>query len=153
SFMTAAEATAITTDKVPEAIRQDDHSCKYKSNPDDGMVVEVYQTGGQIQMNAQKNAAGLLQGMGAAVADKGGAGADTAELLKKDGTAAPKLGDEAMWGMNSLLAVRKGDAYVSVTPPIMHDPASHSGYPLVKEAEKRAIAQKAMETILARMGG
>ncbi|WP_404338555.1 hypothetical protein AB2M62_06270 [Sphingomonas sp. MMS12-HWE2-04] len=72
-------------------------------------------------------------------------------MLKRDNSAAPKLGDEAMWGANDTLSVRKGDAFVEVTPPLMHDPANHSGYPLVRKEEKRAIAQAIATKVLERL--
>ena len=150
SLMTAAEITAITTDVVTKADRND-ATCNYRSDPKDGTQVTVYATGGAKQMETVRASARLLGGMGASVADKGGAGADVNTLLKPDKTKAPALGDEAMWELNDTLAVRKGDAFVEVSPPIMHDPATHTGYPLVKKEEKRAIAEaiatKALEKL------
>lgn len=150
SYLTADEVTAITTDKVIETIRDDD-TCRYKTNPDDGMRVMVVTSGGDTQMNAVRNAGKLLGGMGQSVSDMGGAGADAAELLKEDKSAAPKLGDEAAWGIATMLSVRKGDAFLQITPPMMHDPANHSGYPLVKEDEKRQIAIRTAEKILPKL--
>ncbi|MFS0736138.1 hypothetical protein ABC347_03725 [Sphingomonas sp. 1P06PA] len=150
SYLTAAEVTAITTDKVVETIREDD-TCRYKSNPDDGMRVMIVTTDGLKQMDAVRGAAKLLGGIGQSVSGMGGAGADAAELLKEDQNAAPKLGDEAAWGVASMLSVRKGQAFVQITPPFIHDPADHPGYPIVKDAEKRQIAIKTAEKILAKL--
>ncbi|MEP9360372.1 hypothetical protein [Sphingomonas sp. KR3-1] len=139
SLITAEEMTAITTDKVNSLDRRD-ASCTYKANPDDGVQTTVYVTEGAKHMEIMHRSAKLLGGMGASVADKGGAGADVANQLKEDKSATPALGDEAMWSANNTLVVRKGDAYIEVTPPFMHDPANHSGYPLIATKDKRAIA-------------
>lgn len=150
SLISAQEMSAITTDTVKRTSR-DGQVCTYHSDPDDGVQLTVMASGGAKQMQVVHRTAEVLGGMGASVADKGGAGADVAVLTKKDKTAVPKLGDEAAWGMNTTLSVRKGDAFVEVVPPLMHDPASHSGYPLVKQDEKRAIAQKVVERVLAKL--
>lgn len=150
SLISAQEMSAITTDTVKRTSR-DGQVCTYHSDPDDGVQLTVMASGGGKQMQVVHRTAQVLGGMGASVADKGGAGADVAVLTKKDKTAVPKLGDEAAWGMNTTLSVRKGDAFVEVVPPLMHDPASHSGYPLVGKDERRAIAQKVAERVLAKL--
>lgn len=150
SLMTGKEMTAITTDRVT-ATRRDGVSCTYRSAPDDGVQVTVRASGGAKAMEVVHRAAELLGGMGGAVADQGGAGADVAGMLKKDMAAAPRLGDEAVWGANDTLSVRKGDGFVEVTPPLMHDPANHSGYPLIGKAEKRKIAEAVAAKMLAKL--
>jgi hypothetical protein len=150
SLITPAEMTAITTDAVSSATA-DDTTCTYHSKPDDGVALVVDATGGLKQMQVIHNTAKLLGGMGASVADKGGAGKDVSELLKEHKEEAPKLGDEAVWGMNTMLSVRQGNAFVSVTPPIMHDPTNHPGYPLVPVEEKRKIAIAVAEKALAKL--
>jgi len=151
SVLSAAEISAITTDTVTRT-SHDAATCTYHSDPDDGVQLTIMKSGGAKQMEVVHRAAGVLGGMGNAVANKGGAGADAANLLKKDKTAPPSLGDEAAWGLNTVLSVRKGDMFVEVSPPIMHDPKTHPGYPLVKTDEKRAIAQKIAEKVLAKLG-
>lgn len=151
SVLSAAEVSEITTDAVTGTSR-DGATCYYNSEPDDGVRITVMKSGGAKQMAVVHRTAGVLSGMGNSVAGKGGAGADAANLLQKDKTAPPKLGDEAAWGLNTVLSVRKGDMFVEVTPPMMHDPKTHTGYPLVKTDEKRAIAQKIAEKVLAKLG-
>ena len=151
SVLTTQDIAAITTDAVSGAERQE-QTCVYHSKPSDGVQVTIYPTDAERQMAAVHNAGRLLGGMGAAVAGKGGAGADVANILKPDARPVPKIGDEAVWEPNATLAVRKGDAFVEVSPPIMHDPANHPGYPLVKDEEKRAIAQRIAEQVLAKLG-
>ncbi len=147
SFLTKAEMTEITSDVVTFT-DSNDATCNYHSDPKDGVQVTVYRTGGAEQMNTRRASAKLLGGMGAAVADKGGAGQDVGGMLKEDKSTPPAIGDEAMWQLNDTLAVRKGDAFVEVSPPIMHDPATHTGYPLVTKDEKRKIAEAVAAKIL-----
>jgi hypothetical protein len=150
SLLTAEEVAAITTDKVNRTNR-DKATCYYHSTPGEEVRVTVMKTGGAKQMEVVHRTANVLGGMGASVADKGGAGADAAELLKKDKSATPKIGDESAWGAVSMLSVRKGDMFVEVTPLMMHDPANHSGYPLVGTEEKRKIAVAIAEKVLAKL--
>lgn len=149
SLLTGEEVSAITTDAVI-GTKRDDNTCYYQGRTE-ALRLQVLASGGIKQMQANHQAANLLQRMGQSVADKGGAGKDTAELLKKNGAELPKLGDEAFWGMNNELAVRKGDAYVEVLAPMMHDPANHSGYPLVPKAEMRKIAIAVAEKVLPKL--
>lgn len=151
TILTTPEMAAITTDAVTATQPQDKGSCKYVSGQDDGTTVTIFASGGKHQMEIAHKSAQLLGGMGQSLAAKGGAGADTAALLKPDGSAVPALGDEQMWEANSTLAVRKGDAYVEVSPPIMHDPANHPGYPIISEKDKRAIAVAVAQKILAKI--
>jgi hypothetical protein len=149
SFITPGEVTAITTDAVIRATASG-NDCTYHADPDDGVQVTVHVHDGVKQMQIVRRSAAVAAGMGRAVAGKGRTGADVGVLLSEDKTALPELGDEAMWGLNTTLSVRKGDFFVSVTPPIMHDPMNHGRYPLVSQADRRAIAQQVAEKILSR---
>lgn len=149
--MSAAEIEAITTDKVIKVDQGEAGVCYYRNNPGQELTLTVKKTGGTKAMEIVRYAATVTSGMGKSVADKGGAGKDVAELLKKDESATPKLGDDATWGMNSTLSVRKGDTFVEVTAPLMHDPATHPGYPLVKKEEKQKIAIEVATKVLARL--
>ncbi len=151
SLITAAEVAAITTDAVSGTKRQE-QTCTYLSKPSDGAQVTV-KGNGKDEMATMHRVAGVLGGMGASVAGKGGAGADTAALLKEDKNAPPKLGDEAMWGPNTTLAVRKGDAYIEVSPPIIHDMETHKGMPIIDKDEKKKIAVAIAEKVLAKLPG
>lgn len=147
SFLTKAEMTEITTDVVTFT-DSNDATCNYHSDPKDGVQVTIYLTGGAAQMSTRRASAKLLGGIGATVANSGGAGQDVGGMLKEDKSQPPTIGDEAMWQLNDTLAVRQGDAFVEVSPPIMHDPATHTGYPLVTKEEKRKIAQAVATKIL-----
>ncbi len=151
SWLTNAEVTAITTDVVT---RTDSNgaTCNYHSDPNDGMQVTVYPTGGAAQMETARTSARVLGGIGGSIANKSGAQGDVGAMLKQDTSAPPKLGDEAMWELNDALAVRKGDAFVDISPATMHDPATHTGYPLISKQEKRAIATAVAAKILAKLG-
>ncbi len=151
SLLTGEEMTAITTDKVT-ALDRNGAECNYRSAPNDGLQLTVYATGGAAQMETVHQTAKLLGGIGSGIAGMGGAGADVADQLKQDKSAGPALGDEAVWQTNDTLAVRKGDVFVQVSPPIMHDPANHPGYPLIKKDDKRAIAQAVAAKVLAKLG-
>lgn len=150
SLITAQEMTAITSDAVTRADRGG-ATCHYRSNPDMAVQVTVQASGGAEHMETVRNAAKLLGGMGASVAGQGNAGEDVADILSEDKSAAPPLGDEAIWGMNDTLSVRKGDAFVEVTPPLMHDRANHPGYPIVSKEEKRRIAARVVAKVFAKM--
>ncbi len=152
SLISAEEMTAITTDKVTAVQPTDAGACDYKSEPNDATQIKAVASGGAKQMETVRKSITLLGGMGAAVADKGGAGSDVNAMLKPDDSKAPAIGDEVVWEANDTLAVRKGDAFVEVSPPIMHDPANHPGYPLISKAEKRAIAEKVAVKLLAKLG-
>ena len=149
SLISADEMTAITTDKVTQVEKTGPDSCKYHSNPDEGVMLTVDTTDGVHQMQVRRNAAKVLGGMGAAMADKSAAGADAADMLKQK-SGAPAIGDEAMWQVPSTLAVRKGTVFVEVMPPLMHDPANHTGYPLIADKDKRAIAVAVATKVLAK---
>jgi hypothetical protein len=149
AYISVQEVSAITTDKVTSATASG-ASCTYHAAPDDGVEVTIHIGDGVKRMQVTRASLGLLDKMGKAVGDKGGAGADTEALLQKDTHQTPGLGDEAVWGVNTTLSVRKGDVFVEVTPPIMHDPATHAGYPLVRREEKRKIAEQIAEKILAK---
>ena len=150
SLIGSDQIGAITTSKIARADR-DGATCHYRSALDQAVQVTIYRSGGAERMQTVHRASDLLGGMGQSVADEGGAGADVADLLKKDSSAKPKLGDEAVWGMNSTLSVRQGDAFVEVTPPLLHDPATHSGHPMIPTNEKRAIATKVATAVLAKL--
>ncbi len=151
SLISESEVAAITTDAVGGTTRRE-QTCTYLSKPSDGAQVTV-KANGKEEMATMRRVASLLGGIGASVADKGGAGADTAALLKEDNNAPPKLGDEAMWGPSSTLSVRKGDTFVEIAPPIIHDMATHKGMPIIDTAEKKRIAIAIAEKVLAKLPG
>jgi|GEM_PF-2683726 len=149
-FLTREEVTAITSDVVTRTSR-DAQSCTYHSDPDEGTEVTVYIGEGAKQMKIVRKTVEVMGGMGHAVADKGGAGADTEQILNSGGEATLAFADEALWAPNATLALRKGDIFIQVTPPVMHDPATHSGIPLIPSRERHEIAQKIAEQLMTRI--
>lgn len=150
SLLSGEDVARITTDKVSKVDRNG-ATCRYRSEPNDGVEIVVRASGGAEQMDIARRTAKLLGGIGNAVADKSGAGADVNAMLDAGASAAPALGDEALWQANDTLAVRKGDAFIEVTPPLMHDPADHAGNPLIGKEEKRNIATKVAAALLDRL--
>jgi len=147
AYTTPGEVTAITTDAVIRATASDD-TCVYHADPDDGVQVTIHAGDGVKQMEVVRRSAEVMARMGDAVRDKGRTGADVGAMLQKDKDPPPALGDEAMWGVNATLSVRKGDFFVAVTPPVMHDPLNHPGYPLVSRDDRRRIALEVVQKIL-----
>lgn len=146
TFISPAELTEITGDVVTRTSKSGE-SCKYHTDPDDGVETTVSLRDGAAKLETARKSMALLSGIGKEVANEGGAGADTGALLttKKD---SPEIGDESLWGLNGTVYVRKGDVYVEVMPPLMHDPATTPGIPLIKPAERRAFAKAIAERIL-----
>ncbi|OJT95055.1 MAG: hypothetical protein BGN82_09390 [Alphaproteobacteria bacterium 65-7] len=147
AYITPGEVTAITTDAVIRATASGD-TCVYEADPDDGVQVTIHAGDGVKQMEVVRRSAKVMAGMGNAVSGKGRTGADVGAMLQEDKSVPPALGDEAMWGVNAILSVRKGDFFVAVTPPVMHDPLNHPGYPLIPRAERRRIALDVVRKIL-----
>lgn len=151
--LTADEVAAVTADKVAKT-EVIDHDCHYHTTlDDDGTVISIYPTGGTEEMKDIQAANKLLGGIGEAVSGQGDVGKDVqASITPPAAGGAPAIGDETVWQPNDVLAVRKGDLFVGVTPPIAHDPASHHGAMLVSDADKRSISQKLAEAVLAKLG-
>jgi hypothetical protein len=151
--LTSDEVTAITGLKVTKT-EVIDHDCHYDDavNTDDGTVVTIYRSGGKEQMQAISESNKLLGGVGAAVSAQGDVGKDVqASITPPTKGGAPTLGDEAVWQPNAALAVRKGDLFVGVRPPIANDPTRHHGI-MISDADKRVISQKLAEAALLKLG-
>jgi hypothetical protein len=153
-LISTQEVAEITGDAVDQAVRKED-SCSYRgpNRGDDGVEILFYLNDGERQMRAWHNANGLLDGMSGEVAGMGGAGADAAAMMKKDKAAAPKIGDEAAWGMNTAIGVRKGPHFFQVTPPVMHEMGKRPGLPLLSTEEKRSVATRVAEKVASRLPG
>jgi hypothetical protein len=151
SVLSTDAVTAIVKEKITrtEVI---DHDCHYHTNlDDDGTVVAIYPTGGKEELQNIRDANKLLGGIGAGVAGQGDVGKDVQSAITPPAAGnAPSIGDESVWQPNDVLGVRKGDLFVSVTPPIAHDPASHPGAMLISSADKRVMARKLAEAVLAK---
>ncbi len=129
SLVTTAEIVAIIGEPIV-AKAAHDGSCQFQTADAaaSSVTIELNQTDAAGQMALQRKAAGML-----------GAG----------GTA-PELGDEAMFGPNAQLSVRKGTSYVAVTPPIMRSRTA-GGNSTLSADEKRKMAVAIAEKALARL--
>ena len=157
----AAEGDAcalVTKEEVAEAIgeavvqaQSDGEGCSYET--EDAMAssvkVEVTRTGGASEMQAAREAAGVLGRIGGKMADGKGAEAQAGEAMAEGG-AAPGLGDQAFFGANQQLHVLKGDSYLAVSPPTMRSRMS-GGNPLLSDDQKRAMARAIAQKALARL--
>ena len=157
----AAEADAcalVTREEVAAAIgeavvraQSDGKACSYET--EDAMAssvkVEVVRTGGAGEMQAAREAAGVLGRIGGKMAEGKGAEAQAGEAIA-EGAAAPGLGDQAFFGANQQLHVLKGDSYLAVSPPTMRSRMS-GGNPLLSDEQKRAMARAIAEKALARL--
>jgi hypothetical protein len=147
SLVTNAEVAEAIGEEVVAA-KADGASCTYETADAQAssVTVEVKQGGAEAEMDVQRKTAELLSGMGKAVAKQGGAGEDVNQMLQASGDQ-PKIGDDALFGPNQMLSVRKGDTYIAVQPPMMRSRMS-GGNPLLSKDDKRkmavAIAEKAV---------
>ena len=147
TLVTAVEIGEIIGDKIV-ATKPADGSCIYETEDAQAssVTVELDQSDAAGQMDVARSSAGVLKDMGDEVAASGGAGQDANAMLSDSGDA-PKVGDEAFFGPNQQLSVRKGSSYIAVQPPMMRSRMS-GGNPLLSSEDKKkmalAIAEKAV---------
>lgn len=150
ALVTREEVTAAIGETVVKA-QSAGEGCSYET--EDAMAssvkVEVKRTGGASEMQAAREAAGVLGRIGGKMAEGKGAEAQAGEAMAEGG-AAPGIGDQAFFGANQQLHVLKGDSYLAVTPPTMRSRMS-GGNPLLSDDQKRAMAQAIAEKALARL--
>lgn len=113
------------------------------------VTIELNQSDAAGEMATARQAAGILKDMGGAVADQGGAGADVNTALSDSGDT-PKIGDEAFFGPNQQLSVRKGNSYIAVSPPMMRSRMS-AGNPMLSGDDKKKMAIAIAEKAVARL--
>lgn len=148
SLVSAAEVGEIIGDKIV-ATKPADGSCTYETEDAQAssVTIELNQTDAAGQMEIARSAAGVLSDMGQEAAKEGGqAGQDVNAMLSDSGDR-PKVGDEAFFGPNQQLSVRKGNSYLAVQPPIMRSRMA-AGNPMLSSDDKKkmalAIAEKAV---------
>ena len=112
--------------------------------------MSITPTGGADEMRSFQKANELLAGIGKSVSAQGDVGKDVQSAITAPNGGAPKLGDEAVWGANDVLGVRKGDLYVNITPPITHDPG-HKGPLMISDTDKKEIAKNLAAAVLAKL--
>lgn len=148
SLVTAEEVGEAIGDKIV-ATKPGEGSCTYETADAQAssVTIELNQADAAGQMDVAKRTAGFLKGMGAEAAKEGGAAGQDVNAMLSDSGDAPKVGDEAFFGPNTQLSVRKGSSYVAIQPPIMRSRMA-GGSPLLSSDDKKkmalAIAQKAV---------
>ncbi len=150
SLVTTEEVGQIIGEPVTGTEKGDD-SCTYQT-ADAGassVTIELNQSEAAGEMQVAKQAAGMLKDIGGAVAEQGGAGADVNAALSESGDV-PKIGDEAFFGPNQQLSVRKGSSYIAVSPPMMRSRMS-AGNPLLSSEDKRKMAMAIAEKAVSRL--
>jgi hypothetical protein len=151
SLLTAEEVGEALGDKIV-ATTPSEGSCKYDTEDAQAasVTLELNQTDAAGQMEIARKTAGVLKGMGEQAAKEGGAaGQDVNAMLSESGEA-PKVGDEAFFGPNTQLSVRKGNSYIAIQPPIMRSRMS-GGNPLMSSEEKKKIAITLAQKAVARL--
>jgi hypothetical protein len=147
SLVTTDEVGAIIGEAVT-GTEKGEGSCTYQTADAQAssVTIELNQSDAARQMATARQAAGILKDMGGAVADQGSAGADVNAALSDSGDT-PKVGDEAFFGPNQQLSVRKGSSYIAVSPPMMRSRMG-AGNPMLSSDDKKkmavAIAEKAV---------
>ena len=148
----------VTTDEVGTIIgepitgmEKGDGSCTYQTADAQAssVTLELNQSDAAGAMDVARKAAGVLKDIGSSVAGEGGAGADVNAAISDSGDT-PKIGDEAFFGPNQQLSVRKGNSYIAVTPPIMRSRMS-AGNPLLSGDDKKKMAVALAEKAVARL--
>lgn len=148
----------VTADEVAEAIgekvvatKPGEGSCTYETADAQAstVTIEVNETDAAGQMDIARRSAGALRDIGGEASEGGAAGQDLNSML--GGTAPiPKVGDEAFFGPNSELNVRKSFRYLKVAPPLMRSRMS-GGNPTLSEEEKQQMAMKIANRALSRL--
>jgi hypothetical protein len=146
SLVTTAEVAAAIGEEV-SAAKADGTTCTYETaDVASAVTVEAKKGAAEAEMDVQRKTAELLSGIGKAASSQGGAGEDVNQMLQQSGDQ-PKIGDDALFGPNQMLSVRKGDTYIAVQPPMMRSRMS-GGNPLLSKEDKQkmavAIAEKAV---------
>ena len=149
-LVTVDEVEAIIGEKIVST-QPSAESCTYRTADAQAssVTLELNQADAKGQMDTARRSAQFLKGMGGAVADKGGAGADVNQVLSESGDT-PKVGDEAVFGPNQQLSVRKGDSYIAISPPIMRSRGA-GGNPLLSADRKKTMAVEIAEKAVARL--
>lgn len=149
SLLSAADIEDVVGDKVTKTERDGDY-CNYQTSDQDGAEVQYVVGDAKGRMDIDRKVGGAMGDMGRAIANEGAAGAD-ANAMMHDGGGDAAIGDVSLFIANGGVSFRKGDQYVSITPPIMHDPMTAKGNPLIGKDDKRAMAVALARKALAKL--
>ena len=150
SLVTAEEMGQIIGEPVT-GTEKGEGSCTYQTADAQAssVTIALNQDDAAGEMQNARQAAGILKDIGGAVADQGGAGADVNAVISESGDS-PKVGDEAFFGPNQQLSVRKGTSYIAISPPMMRSRMS-GGNPLLSSDDKQKMAVAIAEKAVARL--
>lgn len=132
------EVASVTGEKVLRASRSG-QICTYETEDSAATVtLQAKLHGGSEEMAGVRGANKFLGNLGGQFKGQEGAAGDIGNALSSD-PGAPQIGDEASFDASQTLHVRKGEAYISVAPPIMRSRMSE-GMPLLSSEQRRTIA-------------
>ena len=150
SLASKEEVQAATGESILEAKAEGD-ACTYET--DDAMAsavrIEVKRTGGAQEMATAREAAGMLDRMGAGMEGEKGAEGDAGAAMKSGGEAAG-IGDQAFFGSNQEIHVLKKDVYFTVSPPTMRSRMS-GGNPILSGEQRREMARAIAQKVAGRL--
>jgi hypothetical protein len=150
SLVTSEEIAAVIGEPIVGKAANDGR-CEYQTADAaaSSVTIELDQADALGAMDVARKAAGVLKDVGGAVADQGGAGADVNAALSDSGDS-PKIGEEAFFGPNQQLSVRKGSSYIAVSPPMMRSRMA-AGNPMLSAADKKKMAMAIAEKAVSRL--
>lgn len=151
SMVTAEEMGTIVGDKIV-ATKPSDGACTYETADAQAasVTIELNQTDAKGEMDTARSAAGVLGDLGAAAASEGGAAGEDVNAMLSESGDAPKLGDEAFFGPNQQLSIRKGASYIAIQPPMMRNRMA-AGNPMLSADDKKKLAIAIAEKALGRL--
>jgi hypothetical protein len=150
SLVTTAEMGEILGEEIVAA-KPGEGSCTYETQDAQAssVTIELDQKDAAGQMDIAKRTAGVLKGMGEEASKQGAAGQDVNAMLSDSGDT-PSVGDEAFFGPNTQLSVRKGNSYIAIQPPIMRSRMS-GGNPLLSGDDKKRMAMEIAQKAVSRL--
>ncbi|MGI8930856.1 MAG: hypothetical protein ACR2FK_00535 [Sphingomicrobium sp.] len=139
-LITAEEVGEIIGDKIV-ATKPSDGACSYETADAQAssVTIELNQTDAKGAMNTVRSAAGVLGNLGAEAASQGGAAGEDVNAMLSESGDAPNVGDEALFGPNQQLSVRKGTSYIAIQPPMMRSRMA-AGNPLLSADDRKKLA-------------
>lgn len=151
TLATADEIGAVIGDKIV-ATTPGEGSCTWETADAQAssVTITLNQSDAAGQMKVARDAAGILGDIGAAAAEQGGAAGRDVNAMLSDSGDAPKIGDEAFFGANAELSVRKGNSYIAISPPMMRSRMS-GGNPILSTEDRKRMAIAIAEKAVARL--
>ena len=151
ALVTAEEVAAVIGEKVLGA-NAEGKACTYATEDEmaSSVTLELTRTGGASDMQAARDAAGVLDRMGKSMEGAKGAEGDVGEAISGGGEPVPGIGDQAFFGTNAQLHVLKKDSYFAVSPPMMRS-RTGAGNPLLSTEQRREMARAIAEKAASRL--